>query len=48
MNAQDDKRILVQFELNNEYVDPEELDIVAAVLAELLRDTDAMLKQGKE
>jgi len=48
VNAQDDKGIFVQFELNNEHLDPEEIDIVAAVLADLLRDTEAKLKQGKE
>lgn len=48
MNAQDDKKIVVQFELKNEPPDLEEIDIVATVLAELLRDTEALLKQGKE
>ena len=48
MNTQKDNKIVVEFELNNDPPQYEELDIVATVLAELLRDTRALLKQGKE
>jgi hypothetical protein len=43
-----DSKLIVDFEVAVESLDSGELDLVATVLAELLRDTEALLRQGKE
>jgi hypothetical protein len=39
--------LIAEFEFDENSLDVEEIDILASVLAELLRDTESRLKQGK-
>ena len=49
MNAQDNElKVVIDFELDSDSVGSEELDIVSTVLAELLSDAEALLREGKE
>ena len=49
MNARKGQlKFIIDFELDSDSIDSEELEIVARVLAELLSDTEELLRQGKE
>ena len=49
MNAQDNElKVIIDLALDNDSLGSEELDIIATVLAELLSDVEALLRQGKE
>ena len=46
-DQREEPELIAEFELDDKSVGPEEIDIIASVLADLLRDTEARLKERK-